>query len=98
MSNAGAGPLRAQPGRRREGRWVGELTAHQAQSTLSKLRGERMAEVDPIQALRDLTHKRFVELATEMQPKSRRALKELFDGVISQLAALRDAAEDRKHK
>jgi hypothetical protein len=57
-----------------------------------------MAEVDPIQALRDLTHKRFVELATEMQPKSRRALKELFDGVISQLAALRDAAEDRKHK
>ena len=57
-----------------------------------------MAEVDPIQALKDLTRKRFIELATEMQPKSRRALKELFDGVLSQLEALRDALEDRKHK
>ena len=55
-----------------------------------------MAEVDSIQALRDLAHKRFIELATEMQPKTRRALKELFDGVISQLAVLRDAVE--KHK
>jgi len=55
-----------------------------------------MPEVDPIQALKDLTHKRFIELATEMQPKSRRALKELFDGVIAQLAVLRDAVE--KHK
>ena len=57
-----------------------------------------MAEADPIQALRDLTRKRFAELATEMQPKSRRLLKELFDGVISQLALLRDAVEDLKHK
>lgn len=56
-----------------------------------------MAEVDPIQALKDLTHKRFIELATEMQPKTRRALKELFDGVISQIAALRDAVEKHKH-
>ncbi len=55
-----------------------------------------MAEVDPIQALRDLTQKRFIELATEMQPKTRRALKELFDGVISQLAILRDTLN--KHK
>ena len=57
-----------------------------------------MAEVDPIQALRDLTQKRFVELATEMQPKTRRLLKELFDGVTSQLALLRDAVEGLKHK
>ncbi len=59
---------------------------------------ERMAEVDPIQALRDLTQKRFVELATEMQPKTRRLLKELFNGVISQVALLRDAVEDLKGK
>jgi hypothetical protein len=59
---------------------------------------ERMADVDPIQALRDLTQKRFVELATEMQPKTRRLLKELFEGVISELAVLRDAMEDLKHK
>ena len=57
-----------------------------------------MAEVDPIQALRELAQKRFVELATEMQPKTRRLLKELFDGVISQLAVLREAVEDLKHK
>ncbi len=55
-----------------------------------------MAEPDAIQALRDLTQKRFIELATEMQPKTRRALKELFDGVIAQLAVLRDTVE--KHK
>jgi hypothetical protein len=55
-----------------------------------------MAEVYPIQALKDLTRKRFIELATEMQPKTRRALKELFDGVISQLEVLRDTVE--KHK
>ena len=56
-----------------------------------------MPELDPIQALKDLTHKRFIELATEMQPKSRRALKELFDGVIAQLAELRDTVEKHKH-
>lgn len=55
-----------------------------------------MAEVDPIQALRELTRKRFIELATEMQPKTRRALKELFDGVISQLEVLRDSAQKQK--
>ena len=57
-----------------------------------------MAKVDQIQALRELTQKRFVELATEMQPKTRRLLKELFDGVISQLAVLQDAMEDLRHK
>jgi hypothetical protein len=55
-----------------------------------------MAEIDPIQALKDLTRKRFIELATEMQPKTRRVLKELFDGVISQLEVLHQSVE--KHK
>jgi hypothetical protein len=55
-----------------------------------------MAEIDPIQALKDLTRKRFIELATEMQPKTRRVLKELFDGVIAQLEALHQSVE--KHK
>jgi len=57
-----------------------------------------MAEVDPIQALRDLSQKRFIELATELKPKTRQALKSLFDGVIAQLAELRDAAEDMQHR
>ena len=57
-----------------------------------------MAEVDPIQALRDLSKKRFIELATELKPKTRQALKSLFDGVIAQLAVLRDAAEDMQHR
>jgi hypothetical protein len=54
-----------------------------------------MAEVDPIQALRDLSRKRFIELATELKPKTRQALKSLFDGVIDQLALLKDAATER---
>jgi hypothetical protein len=57
-----------------------------------------MAEVDPIQALRDLSQKRFIELATELKPKTRQALKSLFDGVIAQLAVLRGAAEDMQHQ
>lgn len=56
-----------------------------------------MAKIDPIQALRELTQKRFVELATEMQPKTRRLLKELFDAVITQLGVLRDSVEAPKH-
>ena len=43
-----------------------------------------MAEADPIQALRDLTRKRFIELATELKPKTRQALKSLVDGLIDQ--------------
>ena len=65
------------------------LTPHGGRRRLIK-KEESMAEVDPIQALRDLTRKRFIELATEMQPKTRRALKELFDGVISQLEVLQN--------
>jgi hypothetical protein len=57
-----------------------------------------MAEVDPIQALRDLSQKRFIELATELKPKTRQALKSLIDGVIAQLAVLRDATADMKHQ
>jgi hypothetical protein len=57
-----------------------------------------MAEVDPIQALRDLTRKRFIELATELKPKTRQALKSLFDGVIEQLAVLRDGATEMQHR
>ena len=72
------------------------MTAYQVQAHAYPEEEKLMAEVDPIQALKDLTRKRFVELATEMQPKTRRALKELFDGVISQLEVLRDTAA--KHK
>ena len=57
-----------------------------------------MATTDPIQALRDLVQKRLVELATEMQPKSRRILKELFDGVITQLARLQDAVVELQYR
>jgi hypothetical protein len=57
-----------------------------------------MAAVDPIQALRDLIQKRFIELATEMPLKSRRALKEILDEVITQLAGLRDAVGDSQHR
>ena len=56
-----------------------------------------MAPQDPIQQLRDLIQKRLVELATEMQPKSRRILKELFKGLIAQTAGLRDAVEELKY-
>jgi hypothetical protein len=55
-----------------------------------------MAVVDPIQALRDLSRKRFIELATELKPKTRQALKSLIDGVIDQLAALRDAVSEHQ--
>ena len=55
-----------------------------------------MAEVDPIQALRDLSRKRFIELATELKPKTRQALKSLFDGVIDQLAILQDAVSESR--
>ncbi len=57
-----------------------------------------MANVDPIQALRELMQKRFVELATEMPLKSRRALKEILDEVVTQLAGLRDAMGDLQHR
>ncbi len=57
-----------------------------------------MANADPIQALRELMQKRFVELATEMPLKSRRILKEILDGVVTQLAELRDAAGDPQHR
>jgi len=57
-----------------------------------------MAEADPIQALRDLTRKRFIELATELKPKTRQALKSLVDGLIDQLAVLRDGAEEMQHR
>jgi hypothetical protein len=59
---------------------------------------DRMAKEDPIQALRDLSHKRFIELATELKPKTRQALKSLIDGVIEQLAVLTDAGEDMHHQ
>jgi hypothetical protein len=57
-----------------------------------------MAEADSIQALRDLARKRFIELATELKPKTRQALKSLFDGVIDQLAVLRDDAAQMQHR
>jgi hypothetical protein len=57
-----------------------------------------MAKVDPIQELSDLTRKRFIELATELKPKTRQALKSLIDGVIAQLAVLRDTVEDMRHQ
>ncbi len=56
-----------------------------------------MAKVDAIQVLRDLAHKRFIELATELKPKTRQALKSLFDGVFDQLAALQEALADHEH-
>ena len=57
-----------------------------------------MAKVDPIQELSDLTRKRFIELATELKPKTRQALKSLVDGLIAQLAVLRDAVDDMQHR
>jgi hypothetical protein len=45
-----------------------------------------------------LGRKRFIELATELKPKTRQALKSLFDGVIEQLVVLRDAVEDMQHR
>ena len=57
-----------------------------------------MAKVDPIQELSDLSRKRFIELATELKPKTRQALKSLVDGVIAQLVVLRDAVEDMEHR
>ena len=56
-----------------------------------------MANADPIQALRELMQKRFVELATEMPLKSRRILKEILDAVVTQLAELRDAVGVSQH-
>jgi hypothetical protein len=55
-----------------------------------------MAAVDPIQALRDLSHKRFIELATELKPKTRQALKSLIDGVIEQLAVLQHVMSEHQ--
>ena len=75
----------------------GGLTSHVYGRTLRQ-EEERMAKVDAIQALRDLSHKRFIELATELKPKTRQALKSLIDGVIEQLAVLRDSAEDMQHR
>jgi hypothetical protein len=57
-----------------------------------------MAKVDPIQELSDLSRKRFIELATELKPKTRQALKSVIDGLIVQLAALRDTVEDLQHR
>jgi hypothetical protein len=57
-----------------------------------------MAKVDPIQDLSDLTRKRFIELATELKPKTRQALKSLIDGLITQIAALRDTVAEMQHQ
>jgi hypothetical protein len=55
-----------------------------------------MAEVDPIQALSDLIHKRLIEVATEMPLKSRRVLKEILDGIVMQLGELRTSVGELK--
>jgi hypothetical protein len=55
-----------------------------------------VANEDPVQELRDLAHKRFIELATDLKPKTRQALKSLFDGVFDQLAFLREAVAVKK--
>lgn len=57
-----------------------------------------MAKVDPIEELSALARKRFIELATELKPKTRQALKSVFDGVIAQLVVLRDTVEDMQHR
>ena len=57
-----------------------------------------MAKTDPIQDLSDLTRKRFIELATELKPKTRYALKSMVDGLITQIAALRDTVAEMQHK
>ena len=60
--------------------------------------GGRMAKTDPIQDLSDLTRKRFIELATELKPKTRQALKSLIDGLITQVAALRDTVAEMQRR
>jgi hypothetical protein len=57
-----------------------------------------MADVDPILALRELLRKRFVELATEMPLKSRHALKEIFDLVVTQISNLQEEVAELKHR
>jgi polyhydroxyalkanoate synthesis regulator phasin len=57
-----------------------------------------MAVVDPILALRELMRKRFVELATEMPLKSRRALKEILDQVVTQVSNLQEEVEELRRR
>ena len=57
-----------------------------------------MAKTDPIQDLSELARKRFIELATELKPKTRFALKSLVDGLIEQIAALRDTVEEMQRQ
>jgi hypothetical protein len=57
-----------------------------------------MADVDPILALRELIRKRFVELATEMPQKSRRALKEILDQVVTQVSNLQEEVEELRRR
>jgi hypothetical protein len=75
---------------------LGVLTAHHGGRTLLA-EENHMANADPIQALRELMQKRFVELATEMPLKSRRILKEILDEVVTQLAGLRDSVGVSQH-
>ena len=57
-----------------------------------------MADVDPIMALRELIRKRFVELAAEMPQKSRRALKEILDQVVTQVSSLQEEVEELRRR
>jgi hypothetical protein len=57
-----------------------------------------MAKTDPIQDLSELTRKRFIELATELKPKTRFALKSLVDGLIAEIATLRDTVAGIQHE
>ena len=57
-----------------------------------------MADVDPILALSELIRKRFIELATEMPQKSRRALKEILDQVVTQVSSLQKEVEVLRHQ
>jgi hypothetical protein len=52
-----------------------------------------MADVNPILALSELIRKRFIELATEMPQKSRRALKEILDQMVTQVSSLQEEVE-----
>ena len=56
-----------------------------------------MAKTDPIHDLSELSRKRFIELATELKPKTRFALKSLVDGLIAEIAALRDTVAEMQH-
>jgi hypothetical protein len=57
-----------------------------------------MADVDPILALRELIRKRFIELATEMPQKYRRALKEILDQVVTQILNLQEEVEELRRR